>query len=148
MNKEYLSIILVDDDEESRTVFKNIFKQLKIGIKIQTFCNGGNLMEYLNTEEAFVPEILLMNYDISEKNGLECLAEIKADSRFDNMVVGIYSENLSESEIEEVFVSGANIFIKKREDYDAMKKALSEVITINWQYHTSGLNKDNFMMKV
>ncbi|KPH13866.1 response regulator [Chryseobacterium sp. ERMR1:04] len=148
MNREYLSVILVDDDEGNRIVFKKILKELKIGVKIQSFGNGGNLMEYLNSQEALVPEILFMNYNISIKNSLECLSEIKTDFRFDNMVTAVYAENLSESEIEDVFVNGANVFIKKKEDYTAMKKVLSEVITINWQYYTSGLNRDNFIMKV
>lgn len=148
MNREYLSVILVDDDEGNRIVFKKILKELKIGVKIQSFGNGENLMEYLNSQEALVPEILFMNYNISMKNSLECLLEIKTDFRFDNMVTAVYAENLSESEIEDVFVNGANVFIKKKEDYSAMKKVLSEVITINWQYYTSGLNRDNFIMKV
>lgn len=148
MNREYLSVILVDDDEGNRIVFKKILKELKIGVKIQSFGNGENLMEYLNSQEALVPEILFMNYNISIKNSLECLSEIKTDFRFDNMVTAVYAENLSESEIEDVFVNGANVFIKKKEDYTAMKKVLSEVITINWQYYTSGLNRDNFIMKV
>lgn len=148
MNREYLSVILVDDDEGNRIVFKKILKELKIGVKIQSFGNGENLMEYLNSQEALVPEILFMNYNISMKNSLECLSEIKTDFRFDNMVTAVYAENLSESEIEDVFVNGANVFIKKKEDYTAMKKVLSEVITINWQYYTSGLNRDNFIMKV
>ncbi|MFP3593214.1 response regulator [Chryseobacterium sp. SIMBA_038] len=148
MNREYLSVILVDDDEGNRILFKNIFKELKIGVKVQSFGSGANLMEYLNSKEAQIPEILFMNYHISQKNSLECISEIKTDFRFDNMVTAIYSENLSENEVEEIFVNGVNIFIKKKDDYNAMKKVLSEVITINWQYYTSGLNRDNFIMKV
>lgn len=148
MNREYLSVILVDDDEGNRILFKKILKELKIGVKIQSFSNAANLMEYLNSKEAQIPEILFMNYYISQKNSLEYVSEIKTDFRFDNMVTAIYSENLSESEVEEIFVNGANIFIKKKDDYNALKKVLSEVITINWQYYTSGLNRDNFIMKV
>ncbi|AZA53499.1 response regulator [Chryseobacterium sp. G0201] len=148
MNREYLSVILVDDDEGNRILFKKILKELKIGVKIQSFSNVANLMEYLNSKEAQIPEILFMNYHISQKNSLEYVSELKTDFRFDNMVTAIYSENLSESEVEEIFVNGANIFIKKKDDYNALKKVLSEVITINWQYYTSGLNRDNFIMKV
>ncbi|MEI7487880.1 MAG: response regulator [Chryseobacterium sp.] len=148
MNREYLSVILVDDDEGNRILFKKILKELKIGVKIQSFSNAANLMEYLNSKEAQIPEILFMNYHISQKNSLECVSEIKTDFRFDNMVTAIYSENLSESEVEEIFVNGANIFIKKKDDYNVLKKVLSEVITISWQYYTSGLNRDNFIMKV
>lgn len=148
MNKEYLNVILVDDDEGNQIFFKNIFKDLKVGVKVQIFNNGRDLMNFLNSEDALIPEILFMKYDIPKKNSLECLEEIKIDFRFDQMVNVIYSDELSAGEEEDVFVKGANVFMKKPDNYADMKKVLSEIITINWQYHTSGLNKNNFIMKM
>jgi CheY-like chemotaxis protein len=148
MNKEFLNVIVVDEDEGNLIFFKSIFKDLKVGVKVQCFTNGDNLMEYLNSEDALIPEIVFMKYEITKKSSIECLEEIKMDFRFSNIVTAVYSNKLSEEEIENVFVKGANIFIKKPEVYEALKKILTEVITINWQYHTSGLNIDNFMMKV
>lgn len=148
MNKEFLTAILVDEDEGNLIFFKSVFKDLKISVKVQCFSNGEDLMEYLNSEDVHIPEILFMKLEIFRKSSLECLEEIKMDFRFSNMVTAIYSSQLPEEDIEEVFVKGANIYIRKPEAYDALKKILTEVITINWQYHTSGLNIDNFMMKM
>jgi len=148
MNREYLNVILTDRDEGSHILFKNIFQDLKIRIKVQTFYNGEELMNYLNNHDAIVPEILFMNYDIPPKGSLECLIEIKSDFKFDHMVTAIYSDRLSADEEEEVFIKEANIFMKQPDNYKDLKKVLTEVITINWQYHTSGLNKNNFIMKV
>lgn len=148
MNKEYLNVILADSDEENQIVFKSIFKDLKIDVRIQNMYNGADLLEYLNNDESLVPEILFMNYDIPGKNSLECLEEIKMDFRFSNMTVAAYSDHLSEEETEGFFIKGGNVFINKPVEYKALKKVLSEVIAISWQYHTSGLNKDNFIMKI
>ncbi|ASK31991.1 response regulator [Chryseobacterium sp. T16E-39] len=148
MNKEYLNAILVDDDEGNIILFKNIFKDLKITVKVQSFQNGRDLMKYLSNAEVLVPEILLMNYNIPHKNSMECLDEIKLDLRLSGMITGIYSDVLSEEDIEKIFVKGANIYIKKPDNYKDMKRVVSEVITLNWQYHTSGLNKDNLILKV
>jgi hypothetical protein len=38
--------------------------------------------------------------------------------------------------------------MKLPDNYTDMKKKVSEIIAINWQYHTSGFNKNNFIMKV
>jgi hypothetical protein len=148
MNKEYLNVILADCDEGIHVLFKNIFQELKMGIRVRTFFNGEDLMNYLNDKDAIIPEILFMNYDISEKNSLECLVEIKSDFRFDHMITAIYSDRLSAEEEEKVFVKEANIFMKQPDNYKDLKKVLTEIMTINWQYHTSGLNKNNFIMKV
>jgi len=148
MNKEYLNVIVVDDDEETIIFFKSIFKSLKIGVKSQCFLNPRELIEYLDSNEAIIPELILINYNIHGKSSADLLNEIKADPRFSNMVIAVYADQISENEIEEILVNGANIFMKKPETYEGLKKSLTEIITINWQYHTSGFNKDNFIMKV
>lgn len=148
MNKEFLNVIVADNDENTLIFFKNILKELKISIKVQCFSNGKDLMEYLNNEDAVVPEIVFIKYTIPGKESMKCLEEIESNSKFNNMVTAIFSEPIPEDEIEDIFVKGANIFMKKPECFEKLKKVLSEVITINWQYHTSGLNKDHFILKV
>ncbi|MCT2407087.1 response regulator [Chryseobacterium antibioticum] len=148
MNKEYLNVIAVDNDEGNILFFKNIFKDLKIGVKSQCFPDGGNLMQYLTSDGAIIPEVVFIKYDIPGKNCMECLGEIKADPRLSNIIIVVYMDQISENEIEDIFVNGANIFMRKPDSYEGLKKSLTEIITISWQYHTSGLNKDNFIMKV
>ncbi|WP_160140044.1 response regulator [Chryseobacterium sp. c4a] len=148
MNKEFLNVIVTDNDENTLIFFKNIFKELKISIKVQCFHNGIDLMEYLNNKDAVVPEITFIKYTIPGKNSMECIDEVKTNSKFSNMVTAIYDDEISENEIEEAFVKGNNICMRKPSDFETLKKVLTEVITINWQYHTSGLNKDNFILKL
>ena len=148
MNKEYTYIILVDDDEDDRLFFTDAFQEIKIATKIQTFKDGVELMDYLNSDRAILPEILFLDLNMPKKNGIECLNEIKANSKFDDIAIAIYSTSSSEEHIEETFVLGANIYIKKPSDFNDLKKVLQDVVTINWQYQTSGLNKDNFLLKM
>ena len=93
-------------------------------------------------------EVLFINYYLPLKSCIECLQEIKSDQKFDSMTTIVYSENLSPEEEEEIFVAGANIFMKEPDNYIDMKKKVTDIISITWQYHTSGLNKNNFIMKV
>lgn len=148
MNKEYLNVIAADDDEGTIIFFKNIFKSLKIGVKSQCFSNGGEMIEYLGSTGAIIPELVFIQYNIPGKKWIDCLDEIKADPKFSNIIIVVYADQIPESEIEEVFINGAHVFMKKAETYDGLKKAVTEILTITWQYHTSGLNTDNFIMKV
>ncbi|WP_089694535.1 response regulator [Chryseobacterium culicis] len=148
MNKEFMNVIVADNDENTLIFFKNILKELKISIKVQCFSNGKDVMDYLSNEDAVVPEIVFINYKIPGKESMECLEEIESNSKFNNMVTAIFSDPIPENEVEDIFVKGAHIFMKKPECFDRLKKVLTEVITINWQYHTSGLNKDHFILKV
>lgn len=148
MNKEYIYIILADDDEDDRLFFTDAFSELKIQTKVDTFKDGVELMNYLNDPEAILPNVLFLDLNMPKKNGIECLHEIKSDDRFKDIAIAIYSTSSSEEDIEETFVCGANIYIKKPSDFNTLKKVLSDVVTINWQYHTSGLNKDNFLLRL
>ncbi len=148
MEKDYIHIILADDDEDDRLFFTDAFDELKMKTKVQTFNDGVELMNYLMTENAVLPHVLFLDLNMPKKNGIECLHEIKANKRFDDIAIAIYSTSSSEEHIEETFVNGANIYIKKPNDFNTLKKVLSDVVTINWQYHTSGLNKDNFLLRM
>ena len=148
MNTEFINICLADDDEDDRLFFTDAFDELKINTKVSTFNDGVALMNYLNNENSVLPSVLFLDLNMPKKNGVECLLEIKKNEKLNDIAIAIYSTSSSEEHIEETFINGANIYIKKPNDFEDLKKILAEVVTINWQYHTSGLNKDNFLMRM
>ena len=148
MQEDYINIILADDDEDDRLFFTDAFDELKITTNVKTFNDGVYLMDYLNNEESIFPNVLFLDLNMPRKSGLECLKEIKQTDKFKDMAIAIYSTSASEEDIEKTFVMAANIYIKKPSDFKTLKKVLSEVVTINWQYHTNGLNKDNFLLRL
>ena len=103
MEKDYIHIILADDDEDDRLFFTDAFDELKMKTKVQTFNDGVELMNYLMTENAVLPHVLFLDLNMPKKNGIECLHEIKANKRFDDIAIAIYSTSSSEEHIEENF---------------------------------------------
>ncbi|REE27298.1 response regulator [Winogradskyella pacifica] len=148
MNSDYINIALADDDEDDRLFFTEAFDELKLKSKVLLFKDGIELMEYLNDGDNTLPSLLFLDLNMPKKSGLECLKDIKATERLREMVIAIYSTSASEEDIENTFVKGANVYIKKPNDFEKLKKVLSEVVTTNWQYQTSGLNKDNFLLRL
>ncbi|QZK90887.1 MULTISPECIES: response regulator [Flavobacterium] len=148
MNTDFINICLADDDEDDRLFFTDAFDELKINTKVSTFNDGVELMDFLHHPDSILPNVLFLDLNMPKKNGQECLLEIKKDEKFNDIAVAIYSTSSSEEDIELTFINGANIYIKKPNDFERLKKILSEVVTLNWQYHTSGLNKDNFLMRM
>lgn len=143
-----MHILLADDDEDDRLFFVDAFKELKINTKVDVFTDGVELMNYLNKEGVVLPHILFLDLNMPKKNGLECLDEIKSNEKFSEIAIAIYSTSSSEEHIEETFVKGANVYIQKPNDFNTLKKILAEVVAINWQYHTSNLNKENFLLRI
>ncbi|MFA5297433.1 MAG: response regulator [Lutibacter sp.] len=149
MQEDFINIILLaDDDEDDRLFFTDAFDELKITTKVKTIKDGVYLMDYLNSNDCTLPNILFLDLNMPRKSGIECLKEIKQNQKFNDVVIAIYSTSASEEDIENTFIMGANIYIKKPNDFKTLKNVLSEVMTINWQYHTNGLNKDNFLLRL
>lgn len=148
MQKDTIYIILADDDEDDRNFFKDAFSEIKLNTELKMFKDGFELMTYLNNPDIVLPHILFLDLNMPRKNGIECLLEIKKLDYLKDMAVAIYSTSSSEIDIEETFVKGANIYIKKPNDFEALKKTLNVVTTLNWQYHTNSLNKENFLLSI
>ena len=148
MQHDSILITLADDDEDDRLFFIDAFEELKINTIVNTVNNGRELLNFLNHPETVLPNIIFLDLNMPILNGIECLKEIKLNDRFKEIVIAIYSTSSSDQDIEDTFVLGANIYIKKPSSFDSLKKILSEIVTINWQYHTSGLNKENFLLKL
>jgi CheY-like chemotaxis protein len=145
MENGIIHVLLADDDEDDRLFFSEAFDEIKIKTKVHLVNDGVELMNQLQDGHQ-LPHILFLDLNMPRKNGMECLMEIRQNERLKDIPVAIYSTSSSEEDIEETFVKGANVYIKKPSDFGALKKILEEVITINWQYHTSGLNRDIYLL--
>ncbi len=148
MQNEPIHVLLADDDEDDRNIFIDALNELKINTVVQTVKDGQELIDHLTHAHNSLPHVLFLDLNMPCKTGLDCLIEIKRIDRLKDVAIAIYSTSSSEKDIEETFIRGANVYIKKPNNFSSLKKVLSQVITINWQYHTSGLNRDNFLLSL
>lgn len=148
MQHNSILITLAEDDEDDRLFFTDAFEELKINTIVNTVNNGRELLNYLHHQETVLPNIIFLDLNMPILNGIECLKEIKLNEKFKDIAIAIYSTSTSEQDVEDTFVLGANIYIKKPSNFNDLKKILSDVVIINWQYHTNDLNKDNFLLRL
>jgi CheY-like chemotaxis protein len=148
MANKPLLIVLAEDDEDDRLFFKEAIDKVKIKTILNTVNDGVELMDYLVNPENTRPHVVFLDLNMPRKGGIECLEEIRANKDFNDLTIAIYSTSASDNDIEETFVKGANIYIRKPNDFKVLQKVISEVLSINWQYHTSGLNKDHFVLSI
>jgi len=145
---EIMNIILADDDADDRMLFEDAIDEIVVETNLSLFHDGKELMEHLLLPGTPLPEIVFLDLNMPIKNGMECLKEIRQAERLKNLCVAIYSTSSSEQDIEETFVNGANIYINKPNSFKELKKAIERVLKLNWQYHTSALNRDNFLLRI
>ena len=148
MKHDVLYVLLADDDDDDRLFFKDAIEEVKVKTVVNMVNDGVELMDYLNNPDTRLPNLIFLDLNMPRKGGMECLKEIRSNHKLKDLSIAIYSTSGLEKDIEETFVKGANIYIKKPNDFDELKSILVKVININWQYHTSGFNKENFLLNL
>ena len=148
MNHDALHILLADDDDDDRLFFKDAIEEVKVKTIVTMVNDGVELMNYLIKPEIHLPNLVFLDLNMPRKSGMECLNEIRSNNKLKDLSIAIYSTSALEKDIEEAFIKGANIYIRKPNDFEVLKNILTKVITINWQYHTSGLNKETFLLNI
>jgi len=145
MQKDKLNIAIANDDAEDRQFFKEAFKQVKVATTVTTFKSGRALCNYLRLTPD-LPHLVLINLNKPSGAGMEWLGKIRANKKLRDVVVGVYSSSSYMLHVEEAFIAGANIYIKKPDDYNAFKKVLTDVVGLSLLYLTDGLNRESFMV--
>lgn len=148
MNKEYLNVVITDPDEGMHLLFKSVFQEIRMEIKVRSWYNIEELAGYMKKKPGITPDVLFIKYSICAKSGTEWISKIKSDPVLSPAIIIVYSSGMSAAEEQEVFLHGANVIMQISDNYKDIKKSLTEIMVINWQYYTSGLNKNNFIMKV
>ena len=141
-------ILLADDDADDRLIFIKAFSELRIKTVIHAVNDGVELMEYLSKKQAPLPHILFLDLNMPRKNGLECLKEIKSTEKLKDIPIAIYSTSASEKNIEETYINGANVYIKKPQDFSLLRQILDKAVMTAVQYQQPPFNKENFLLRV
>lgn len=115
------NVLLADDDKDDRFFFKKALADITIPTKLSTVPNGERLMEYLDEHLEKLPCVLFLDLNMPRKNGNECLLEIKANAKFKDMPVIIYSTSLRDEVADVLYQNGAHYFLQKCDFVDLTK---------------------------
>jgi CheY-like chemotaxis protein len=148
MKNEPFNILLVDDDEDDRMLFTEAFSELKINTSVVTLNDGIQLMEWLTQESTLLPHFLFLDLNMPRKNGMECLNEIKSNDKLKDIFVAIYSTSYNEKDVEETFLNGANVYITKPNNFNALKKVLEKAVMTAHLYQEKTMKKENFLLVI
>lgn len=140
-----LTILLADDDKDDRFFFREAFKEIDVDVKIDTVSDGEQLIDHFSRPGVQQPHVLFLDLNLPRKNGLECLNELRKQMNLKDLIIAIYSTSSSERDIADAFSKGANLYIKKPNDFFSLVKIVADVMQINWKVHNDNLTKDTFV---
>lgn len=119
-------IIFVDDDEEDRLIMLEYFKECGKESQVKFINNGQDALTYLEsiTENNPLPRLIVLDLNMPLLNGTQTLYELKANKRFKDIPVMIFSTSENENERRKCLKLGADEYLVKPSTYlDGLKIA-------------------------
>ncbi|MDB5252193.1 MAG: hypothetical protein JWP27_1362 [Flaviaesturariibacter sp.] len=122
-------VMLVDDDPDACLLFEKALLKVDAPLRFFSAHSGEDLLEDL---QKTIPDILFLDLTLPGKSGLECLEEIRRDSRYGNMRVIVYSNSARMSDIARSYEKGADLFIVKPFSQSHLVNALEHALRMDW----------------
>ena len=140
-----LNILLADDDHDDCLFFTDALDELALNTSLVTVHDGEQLMQYLKTVSANLPDALFLDLNMPRKNGFECLTEIKTHQIFKNLPVIVYSTSFDAEKANQLYNLGANYYICKPTNFEDLKKVIHKAILLVNQ-NSGQASKENFLL--
>lgn len=124
-------LLMLDDDREDAFLVQTALKRVDLNWSFQHFQTSQAFSEYLNKAYSeHVQEsrlMLLLDLNMPVKTGLEWLSELRADSRFDPLIIIVLSTSDMKEEHVRSLSLGANAHIGKP---DSVKELADKLVAL------------------
>jgi CheY-like chemotaxis protein len=147
MTTSSLNLLLADDDMDDCIFFKEALEELPISAKLTTVNDGVQLMQLLCAKETSLPDALFLDLNMPRKGGFECLSEIKIIDKLMHLPVIIYSTSMNMEVVDLLYQKGAHYYICKPGEFEKLKKAIFEVVTLATQNKLTQPARDKFILQ-
>jgi len=121
-------ILLVDDDIDDLEIFIEAIESLDKNVKCRTSLSPKLALEELIQADN-LPDLILLDYNMPQINGLEFLKRLQSDTRLAAIEVIIVSTPEEEVMVPWLNKNGVNVkYISKPSDFTELKTVLNDIL--------------------
>ncbi len=124
-------LIITDDDLDDQILLKEAIEDFEYVPAISILSDGCQLIAALQNDTQ--PDLVLLDLNMPNKNGIDCLMEIRANKAFNQLPIIIFSTSKDAHDIDAAYENGANLFFSKPCTFTGLKKLLHSILSINWE---------------
>ena len=126
-----VDVLLVEDDPGDVLMTREIFEFSPVRSALHVVSDGEQAMHFLRRTNDFTdaprPGLILLDLNLPRRNGLEVLAELKADRDLLTIPVVILTTSQAEGDILASYRLHANAYISKPASFDLFTEAIRQV---------------------
>ena len=128
---EGIDVLLVEDDPGDVLMTKEAFEERHIADRLHVVGDGVLAMQFLRRTDEFNgaprPGLILLDLNLPRRNGLEVLAELKADQELRSIPVVVLTSSQSEQDILRSYSLHANAFETKPLEFERFLDAVRQI---------------------
>ncbi len=104
-----MQALVIDDSRALRRILGDMLRQL--GLDVSEACNGREGLDHL--EAGASPDVVLVDWNMPEMNGLEFVRAVRAAARFDRLPLMMVTTETEMEQMTTALTSGANEYVMK-----------------------------------
>jgi chemotaxis family two-component system response regulator Rcp1 len=124
-------VLLVEDNEADARLTREALREAGEEVRLSTVADGEQALAFLRREGGFAeaprPDLVLLDLNLPRMDGLEVLAEMRADEGLACMPVIMLSSSAARQDVEASYARGANAFVAKPQDLDAFMDLIGAI---------------------
>lgn len=120
------TLLIIEDDETMRTAMKRIFEA--DGFNVRLASDGAELSIVFDET---TPDLILMDIGLPWINGFELAQLLKDHREIKKIPLVFVSGQASDEDLKRAFAIGADDFVKKPFEVEALRKTVSTLLKIN-----------------
>lgn len=128
----YRNLLLVDDDEDDHEFFKEAVKDIDSSIVCTCYFDGEKTLKLLQTTDASLPDLIILDSNMPRLNGRQILSELKKDNKLRAIPVVMYSTFGNSTDNDEIIRLGAVRYLAKPSKFEDFRNALLNILMTKW----------------
>lgn len=138
-------LLLVEDTADEEALALRALRSAGLEVDVTVVRDGAEALEYLLGSEdgavapAPLPDAVLLDLSLPKRDGFEILERLRAHERTRYLPVVIFSSSARESDRENGYRLGANSYVQKPIDYEALAETVRTIGRYWLQYNLPAL---------
>lgn len=141
-------MIMVDDDVDDREMFTEAAAELNLNLDVSCMESGRDLINLLNNIENKLPDVIILDLNMPDRSGRECLDYIRSSEKLKHVPVVIYSTSSSGKDIEDTYDKGANLYIRKPSSFSDLRLIIKAIAGLNWDTRKPYGSRQDFLFSI
>ena len=128
---QMVDVLLVEDDAGDVLMTREAFEHYKIRNRLHVVTDGEQAIQFVRREGDFAsaprPGLIMLDLNLPRRDGLEVLAEIKADPELRIIPVVILTTSQAEEDIVRSYALHANAYVTKPVDFERFIEVIRQI---------------------